>query len=150
MIDLPYSASFVKAALLDLPGYSNHGRWVDPNLDTAVLLVLHKYNARYFTTGSRVICDPPVEGTDLDVVVCLPQESDNERRLVIELGALGFRNPERGDPDYGMSNLRKGDVNLILATPDNYELWKRATAVCTYLNVKDRETRVTIFKLIRN
>ena len=105
-------------------------------------------------TGSRVICDPPVLDTDLDVVLLVRSEAPRFADAVQEaLEAAGY---SRTAGDYedsselgiGFSTFRKGDVNLIVtASPELYRRWCVATSCAIALNLRSKPQRIALFQV---
>ncbi len=128
---------------------------------TTVPYFLSKFAAAVDTTGSRVICNPPVMDTDFDVVVLLHQAEDVQ---FIEDEGYTFTEPTGGEEDYAVDGVvtegsnehwiktyRKGDINLIcLIDATRFGRWKLATAICKRLNILDRPTRVDIFAMVKS
>lgn len=100
----------------------------------------------WFETGSRVVCDPPVEGTDYDVVGLVDKSTDVE-----EVVRLGFDYGGSFSNDAEYHSLRSGEFNLILTSSRrDFEMFKLATKVAKLLNVKDKAKRVALFEAIRH
>lgn len=94
---------------------------------------------RYFKTGSRVICIPPVMDTDADIVVYDPH------------GVLPLRNWTEAttDSNYddGVRTFRLGEVNLIVVTEeDDFKRWKVATQIASRMNLKSKPERIALFQ----
>lgn len=118
---------------------------------------------RAMLVGSRVTCNPPVTGTDQDVLV-----------LVKNIESSGINNPEfshgdwldieamhqelrhggwvlggSGDQDDEFESWTNGDVNLVLtASEEFYNLFVMATALCKRLNVLGKEDRRAVFRTV--
>lgn len=101
-------------------------------------------------TGSRVVCDPPVEDTDLDVVLYMhnatPEHTDHVLRN------LGFRSYNDYEPteDNPFQIYRREHVNVIVVySHTHFMAFDYATDVAAHLNVRDKEDRITLFNLIK-
>jgi hypothetical protein len=125
---------------------------------------LIKHTKDYSATGSRVICDPPVEDTDEDYVVLVRSMGEFEK-LVLADGwtkSMGeaYRATVRHAPNepWGaessvniFASYRKGDINLIVT--HNVAFFRRyryATQIATALNLREKEDRITLFNMIRD
>lgn len=100
---------------------------------------LRNNNVRFFRTGSRVICTPPVMDTDADIVVYDPT------------GALSLRNWTEAttDSDYdgGVRTFRLGEVNLIVVDEeDDFKRWQVATQIASRMNLKSKPERIALFQ----
>lgn len=96
-------------------------------------------NLPFFATGSRVVCDPPVMDTDVDIVV------------YDEIGRLSMRSWAEAttDSDYGggVRTFRQGEVNLIITDDaDVFKRWKIATQIAKRLNLKSKPERIALFQ----
>lgn len=100
---------------------------------------------RSFFTGSRVICNPPVMTTDLDIVVQVHAD-----KFIDELVYLGYMHC--GSDKYPQGDfvaLRKGGINLIVVFTDRkYDLWYAATVAATILNLTNKNDRIALFAAI--
>lgn len=98
-------------------------------------------------TGSRVICDPPVLDTDLDVVLLVRSDVQGA------LEAAGYSRTSKGYGDsselgIGFITFRKGDVNLIVtASPELYRRWCVATSCAIALNLRSKPQRIALFQV---
>jgi hypothetical protein len=100
---------------------------------------LREKNVRFFKTGSRVICTPPVMDTDADIVVHDPQ------------GVLPLRNWTEAttDSEYdgGTRTFRLGEVNLIVVKEeDDFKRWGVATQIASRMNLKSKPERIALFQ----
>lgn len=106
----------------------------------------------YFLTGSRVICNPPVLDTDLDVVVRVDLPTCKyDRNVIDDLIEAGWISSNYGYGSHGdFHSMRKLDINVILVFSDRlYEAWQYATGVATKLNVTDKADRANLFGIIK-
>lgn len=98
-------------------------------------------NLPYIKTGSRVICDPPVMDTDIDIVV---------------LDLRGFPFEEHGFECTNMSDeydetkfdtYRQGEVNLIVVNDwGQFKAWRVATESAKSMNLKNKDERISHFQ----
>ena len=100
-------------------------------------------------TGSRVICDPPVLDTDLDVVLLV---TDGDAVLAIEnQGYILTTDAPYGVDLNGFCTFRKGDVNLIVTrNAAEFRSWVTATRWATELNLQSKTDRATFFDIVRH
>lgn len=93
--------------------------------------------------GSRVTCNPPPIGTDLDIL-CFGDEAFED--VAVE---YGFEpHPAYGDNRRFIS-YRNGDYNLIVTSDEEfYEKFLVATSVCARLNLLKKEDRVMVFRAV--
>lgn len=103
-----------------------------------------------FVSGSRVICNPPVTDTDLDVVVLVDVGT-----APVEFLDLGYADAS-GDYAVGMqtsrafTSFRRGEVNLVVTSdPVLFERYKLATEWATKLNLKSKRDRAQFFELVK-
>lgn len=130
---------------------------------TTVPYFLRKFAVDTCRSGSRIICNPPVMDTDFDVVVLLKSADDV---VYIEDEGYVYTDPNKSKPgdmvydastttcegsnEHWLKTYRKDDVNLIcLIDPVRFGRWRLATNLCKLLNIKDRQTRIDIFALIK-
>lgn len=115
----------------------------------------------FIRTGSRYICDPPVENTDEDFVIF----TANKKQLQIQLQGLGYvlsikdiekYKADETDP-FAMYNIfdayrhPSNAHNLIVVNrADDFLRWKVATMVAKELNLRDKQHRVMLFRAIRS
>lgn len=98
-------------------------------------------------TGSRYICNPPVEGTDNDTVLLVNGFYDWEAMLLQE----GWEKPFADYPDLGQyfSSFRKGEDNYIVTEDVGfYEDYVKATEAARRLNLLDKDDRIALFDAI--
>lgn len=103
-----------------------------------------------FVSGSRVICNPPVTDTDLDIVVLVDAGT-----APVEFIDLGYKDSS-GDYAVGMQTtrsftaFRRGEVNLVVTSdPVLFERYKLATEWATKLNLKSKRDRAQFFELVK-
>lgn len=95
----------------------------------------------YLLTGSRVICDPPVMNTDIDIVVLDTKNVNFEK--------FGFSSPNASDEyeDTEFDTYRQGDVNLIVVNnAPMFKAWKVATDSAKALNLLNKDDRIKHFQ----
>lgn len=101
-------------------------------------------------TGSSVICNPPVENTDIDFVIC----TTSYYEICSFLIRNGFRQSCADEEEYDLENegfecYRKNNINLIVTENyDWYKKWVFSTVVAMKLNLLKKEDRITLFKAI--
>jgi len=97
-------------------------------------------------TGSRFICNPPVMDTDLDIVL-LTNDIQTVHDTLINMGYT-WCGEHYDETDF--IALRKGTINAILVQDvDVFESWQYATEIATRLNLKSKDKRIKLFKLVR-
>ena len=101
----------------------------------------------WMRVGSTITCDPPVTGTDIDVLVLVKE------RDASTLGKLGFDLENGGahyEPSEGdFNSWRRGDLNLIVTDSLGfYNAFFLATKVAKTLNLLRKEDRVTLFQAV--
>lgn len=112
---------------------------------------------RLFTStelvGSRVTCNPPPEGTDLDVLCHV--DAHKAAALESALQALGWEAegsdayPDALSDGAGFVSFRKDDVNLIVTSDDTfYRRFVAASSVAKRLNLLNKEDRVALFQAV--
>lgn len=115
----------------------------------------------WFESGSRVICDPPVEDTDHDIVIY----TDAKYILQKELESLGYTYSNKDVEKYKLKQTDPfqmynsfdayrhpdTDENLVVVNSTaDYLRWKVATLVAKQLNVTNKDDRITLFRAIRS
>lgn len=109
---------------------------------------LQNTGMRWFRTGSRVICNPPVMNTDADFVVLCDSQRGHER---IEEAGFINTSEDHGD-DYGardapFTTYRCGEVNLIVTDAEwFFTNWCGATDIAKRLNLLDKADRIALFQ----
>lgn len=103
-----------------------------------------------YQTGSSVICDPPVEDTDIDFIICTEKEDKLYKFLMDNDFKLSNASEEEYDLESeGFSCYRKGNINLIVTENKQwYDKWVLATKVAKKLNLLKKDNRITLFKAI--
>lgn len=95
----------------------------------------------YLLTGSRIICNPPIMDTDIDIVVWDRSGTNFE--------AYGF-DYTSGDGEYldtGFDTYRQGEVNLIVVSDGSmFKAWRVATESAKALNLKSKDDRIRHFQ----
>lgn len=97
-------------------------------------------------TGSNYICDPPVEGTDIDTVLLVKNNYENS------LDAEGF-SYQMSEHEYdsmgSFVSWRRGVENYIVTTDENfYKKFVLATEIGRLLNLKEKSDRVKLFQAV--
>lgn len=101
--------------------------------------------APYFLTGSRVIVNPPITDTDIDVVIWY------EPSMSEVLQANGFEiTPHEEYPNETIKAVyRKGEINVIAVdTMEDYNRWLSATRLGTLMNLTEKRQRVLLFQFL--
>lgn len=101
-------------------------------------------------TGSSVICNPPVENTDIDFIICAMDMAKLHTFLESNNFKLSVSDEEEYDLESeGFSCYRKDNINLIVTEDyDWYKKWVFSTVVAMKLNLLKKEDRITLFKAI--
>lgn len=115
-------------------------------------------------TGSSFICNPPVLDTDQDFVLFTATPYNTRK----ELEALGYTYSSKDAEKYKLDETEVADPfqtynsfdayrhpdnnhNLIVVNKAiDFTRWKVATLVAKELNLKDKATRVMLFRAIRS
>lgn len=104
--------------------------------------------------GSRVTCRPAPTDTDDDRLIIIGERDEEAAHLQLyEHGFMrcGGEGTAYAFPDDHWSAWRKGDLNIILTTSEEFfDTFITATKMCAHLNLLKREDRVTLFKLSRD
>ena len=100
-------------------------------------------------TGSRRICNPPPEGSDMDWIVLAESESLygwlTQRGWEVEGGYAVSGTACEGD----FRSFRKEEINLIVTSKrDFYNAFSLATKVARRLNLLEKKDRVVLFQAI--
>lgn len=107
--------------------------------------VIREFVVKEMLCGSRVTCNPPVTGTDQDVLVLV--KSINHREMSAVLSGAGWLLGGSGQADDEFESWTKGDVNLILVDDlDYYARHACATALCKRLNLLKKDERCLVFR----
>lgn len=108
----------------------------------------------FILTGSRVICNPPVEDTDLDIVIDVSGMVYDEGidHTISQFTNLGYRHT--GSKNYGVgefTTFRHEHINLILVFNNNlFDAWCYATKIAKELNITKKEDRVILFSIVKH
>lgn len=104
-----------------------------------------------FPTGSRYICDPPIIGTDLDLLIYSETDYSNKLRECEFIEPLNKDYFSIGD-DWGkFQTYRKGVLNLIVTNSIDFaERHITATHICRRYNTTDKAHRVFVHDLLRH
>jgi hypothetical protein len=95
--------------------------------------------------GSRVTCNPPVTGTDQDVLVRINRIYLGD--VAKALYGDGWNLGGSGQADDDFESWTKGDINLILVWDlDFYARHACATALCRGLNLLAKGDRCVVFR----
>lgn len=94
----------------------------------------------WYATGSRVICDPPPDDTDYDVVVL----------KVAPIDLTGWTCESAcGEYVPQFVSYRRGKVNLIVTDDaEFYDRFVAATRVAKRLNLLKKEDRIALFQAV--
>ena len=97
-------------------------------------------------TGSYYICEPPVIGTDLDILV-LVNDMEEYKSLLLEEGWEGCTGYEDKEPHFFAARNRQ--FNLIVTDEVKwYTKFAAATELAKHLNLMDKKLRVELFELV--
>lgn len=108
---------------------------------------LPKETVLSFETGSRIICNPPVTTTDLDVVILVPTEQWEQ--VVDRLQREGWRLGGSRVPGSNWASLKKDYLNfLVTGDSEWYFKMELATKVATKLNLVNKQDRILVFHSI--
>ena len=105
-----------------------------------------------YQTGSSVICNPPVNDTDIDYVIC--SRDKDPTKLVEFVQSVGFKNSLADQAEYGLDEegfycLRRGSINLIVTGEYYfYEKFVVATKLAKKLNLLKKEQRIALFQYV--
>lgn len=113
----------------------------------------NNFNCIVSPCGSRVTCYPAPYQSDYDFLCFLPNP-DNMEFLFNRLSSLGFTSEGEdyemeGELEAFKSWRDSNNVNLIVTY--NYEFYKNhlnATALCTALNLMNKEDRIILFEAV--
>ena len=112
-------------------------------LETDAMFALGGLGLPFFRTGSREICNPAPQDTDVDFVILDMQKFNPESMgfyLTTETGIESY-----GDGDF--QTYRHGEVNLIVVHNwADFKAWKAATAAAKQMNITDKEKRIALFQ----
>lgn len=102
-----------------------------------------------FYGGSRVICTPPPEDTDCDIVILVSSITRFENDL-----SIGWDSPSSSDYDGDgdtFKTYRNGEYNLmVFDDPTEFGAVMGATALARHLNIKDKAKRYALFEKVRS
>lgn len=120
---------------------------------TKTIAILELVGSTVEPCGSRVTCNPPPTDTDRDFLVVVPPSDTDVSLIVSELSRLGFK--WEGSIHYqtaaidGFMSWRSGDVNFIVtASPEFARRHRTATALCTRLNLMNKQDRIALFQAV--
>jgi len=116
-------------------------------MTTEVISLVYEYAdiKRHIHTGSAVICTPPVEDTDVDIVVIYCG------MLSAALQAANYEVSPHGEyPNQEINACyRKGRVNVIaVRDEDSFNKWVKATQLAAMMNLKEKNQRMLLFQFI--
>lgn len=96
---------------------------------------------RWEFVGSRVTCDPPPVGTDIDIL-CFGDEDFEDAAVECNFEP----SPAYGD-NIRFISYRNGDYNLIVTSDEEfYDKFMVATVICARLNLQKKEDRIMVFR----
>lgn len=103
----------------------------------------------YHQTGSTVICDPPVDDTDIDFVVYV-YDKEQVKNFLMKKDWKVCGAAESYDKDGPFIALRKGKLNYILVdTEQDYDKWEAAMLLAKKRNLVNKTDRVRLFRNIK-
>jgi len=100
-------------------------------------------------TGSRYICNPPIETTDTDIVILVRDSesfySDFERAW------KDCSSSEYSEYwDTGTCIVRRDKYNLIVVDDlDKFNRWVLATKIATICNIQEKPNRAELFEFVK-
>lgn len=98
-------------------------------------------------TGSYIICSPPVENTDRDILIHVKDRSTFD--YACQKDGWKFCGKEYAEAKGSFVALRKGIFNLILTEDESfYWLFSQATDLAKKLNLKEKQQRIDLFHYI--
>lgn len=110
-----------------------------------------------YICGSRVTCNPPPVGTDIDVLVSVANE-EALRTINLALEQCGYYYDSGDGYEAGQSNVffsfkhktaQWPNFNFLLSTNFNWcARHNRATALCRHLNLLNKPDRIAVFRTI--
>ena len=99
-------------------------------------------------TGSYIICSPPVENTDRDILIHVKDVHRVDTELSKQDWELCGKDYPRQE-EFGFVAYRKGIYNLIVTSNENYfYLFSQATDLAKKLNLKEKQQRIDLFHYI--
>lgn len=105
-------------------------------------------------TGSRIVCNPPILHTDLDIVLYYPPFYDGSKPLQNLLQKHGFELSGRDTEDYEnfiCYRSPNSDVNFIVVDkPEKFQNWIVATRLAKAMNLREKSQRCLLFEYIVN
>ena len=103
----------------------------------------------YHKTGSTVICDPPVEDTDIDFCIWV-EDIKKVSELMCAAGWAVCGGDAYKEADSDFAALRKGKLNYILVSSrDDYNKWEAAMLLAKHRNLIDKNDRIELFRSIK-
>lgn len=103
----------------------------------------------YHKTGSTVICNPPVEDTDIDFCLWV-EDIKKVSELLCSAGWSVCGGEAYSNADSDFAALRKGKLNYILVgTWDDYNKWEAAMLLAKHRNLIDKHDRIELFRSIK-
>lgn len=99
-------------------------------------------------TGSYVICSPPVEDTDRDILLLVRMPGRFGEVLQVD-GWVACGKEYLHEDVFGFKAYRKGIYNLIVTGNESfYNLFSQATDLAKKLNLKEKQQRIDLFHYI--
>jgi len=107
------------------------------------------YESR-FTTGSSVICNPPVLNTDIDVMFYTKDMASFSCYLIDNNWKSSFEDYKL-EADGIFKAYRKENYNVLLTQDiDYYDRFEEATILATKLNLLEKHQRIALFEYVVN
>ena len=108
------------------------------------IIDLGKLGFPFFRTGSREICKPAPQDTDVDFVVLDLKSNGGFDRNGFFI-TTEDRSNEYGETDF--ETYRRGEVNLIVVHSwGRFKAWRAATASAKQMNIMEKSKRIALFQ----
>lgn len=108
-----------------------------------------KGQKKYFPTGSRIICDPPVLDTDIDYVILV----ENKNKFEKEIFQIGFRDSSHNtlcnylNIKSEFNSYKRDQINLIITESESfYNKFFTFTNEARLRNLTKKSDRVALCK----
>lgn len=101
-------------------------------------------------TGSRVICNPAPEDTDIDYLAYVPEHKQHKFLCMLcENDFVVGGDDSSCDDEEEFQSFKRGNLNIILTFNEAfYRKFKLATKVAKKLNLLKKEDRIMLFQAI--